>query len=140
MMAGLAKKFVVRQQDLTFRYSRSPGPGGQNVNKLNTKVTVLFDAAGCGRLTAAQKSRILKKLAARATKDGIIRVVSHRYRTQKDNRRAAVRRLNELLQQALARQPIRKKTKTPHWARQERLEKKKRRSRLKQQRSALTDY
>ncbi len=125
----------IREEGLVFKYSRSGGPGGQNVNKVNTRVTVFFDVAGARGFSDSQKRRILKRLATRANKNGVVRVVSQRYRTQRANREAAVERLGELLGEALKKKAVRKKTKVPEYARQKRLEEKKRRSLLKRQRA-----
>ncbi len=126
----------IREEGLVFKYSRSGGPGGQNVNKVNTRVTVFFDVVGASGFSDSQKRRILKQLATRANKNGVVRVVSQRYRTQRANREAAVERLGELLGEALKKKAVRKKTKVPEYARQKRLEEKKRRSLLKRQRAA----
>lgn len=128
-------KIQIRREDLSFKFSRSAGPGGQNVNKVNTRVTVLFDLAGCDSFSESQKIRILRKLSTRVNKDGRIRVVSQKHRTQKANRLAAIERLKELLAKALERKPARKKTVVPKAAKEKRLAEKKRRSRLKQQRA-----
>jgi ribosome-associated protein len=125
----------ILEDELVFRFSRGGGPGGQNVNKVNTRVTVRFDAANSGSFSDEQKGQILKRLASRADKDGVIRVVSQRYRTQKANREAAVERLEELLRGALKKKAVRKKTRVPEAAKRERLEKKKRRGFLKRQRA-----
>ena len=125
----------ILSEELVFKHSRSSGPGGQNVNKVNTRVTVLLDVAGSSGFTEWQKKRILKRLSSRATKEGVVRVVSQRYRTQKANRRAAVERLAELLSEALKNKPIRKKTRIPAHTKQHRLEQKRHQSRLKGQRS-----
>jgi ribosome-associated protein len=133
-MIEITKDILVSEDELVFRASRSGGPGGQNVNKLNTRVTLFFDVAGCDALSDIQKRRILARLSTRADKNGIIRVVSQKFRTQKANRRAAIERLQELLRGALKTKPLRKKTKVPERARLRRLEEKKRRSLLKKQR------
>ncbi len=125
----------IKEEELVFKYSRSGGPGGQNVNKVNTRVTVFFDVAGARGFSDSQKRLILKRLVTRANKHGVVRVVSQRYRTQKANREAAVERLGELLGEALKKRAVRKKTKVPEYARQKRLEEKKRRSLLKRQRA-----
>ncbi len=139
-MIEITKDTVIGDENIVFRYSRSAGPGGQNVNKVNTRVTALFDVANCTALTEKQKRRILRNLATRATKQRVIRVVSQRHRTQKANRNAALERLTELLRAALKTRPVRKKTKVPAWARQKRLDQKKRRSLLKKQRTDEVDY
>ncbi|MHC4159227.1 MAG: alternative ribosome rescue aminoacyl-tRNA hydrolase ArfB [Planctomycetota bacterium] len=131
----------IPQENLVFKYSRSGGPGGQNVNKVNTRVTLFFDAANCESFSDGQKQLILRRLATRANKDGVIRVVCQRYRTQRANREAAVERLSELLREALKKRAVRKKTKVPKYAREKRLEEKKRRGALKKQRTfSAKDY
>jgi len=135
IMIEIGSGIFISEDELVFKFSRSGGPGGQNVNKVNTRVTVLFDAARTKSLSDVQKERILKRLATRADKNGVIRVVSQRYRTQKANRKAAVERLEELLREALKKRVVRKKTKVPEAAKRRRLERKRRRSLLKKQRT-----
>ena len=134
-MIEIKKNLSIGEDELVFKFSRSGGPGGQNVNKLNTRVTLFFDVANTISFSDEQKKQILKRLATRADKDGVIRVVSQKYRTQKANRRVAIERLVELLREALRKKPVRKKTKVPEWAKQRRLEEKKRRGMLKRQRA-----
>ena len=134
-MIEIKNDIIISENELVFKFSRSSGPGGQNVNKVNTRVTLLFDLANSTNLSDIQKKRILKQLAGRTGKNGIIRVVSQRHRTQKANRRAAIERLQKLLSLAMETKPIRKKTKVPGSAKRQRLEEKKRRSILKQQRA-----
>jgi ribosome-associated protein len=126
----------ISEDRLSFRYSRSSGPGGQNVNKLNTRVTLFFDIANCPDLSDSQKKRILSKLATRVDKNGVLRVVCQKYRTQNANRRAAVEKLKLLITSALKRKQPRQKTSVPKWSNQERLEQKKRRSRIKKLRTS----
>ena len=114
---------------------RSSGSGGQNVNKVNTRVTLFFDAANCATLSDTQKQRILTKLAGRADKNGVIRVVSQKHRTQKANRSTATERLTGLLAEALKTPRRRKKTRIPASVNRKRLEEKKRRGALKRLRS-----
>ncbi|MHC4394684.1 MAG: alternative ribosome rescue aminoacyl-tRNA hydrolase ArfB [Planctomycetota bacterium] len=135
MKVKINDRTFIRGDSLIFRFSRSSGPGGQNVNKVNTRVTVFFDVAGSESFSQVQKKQILKQLATRADKNGVIRVVSQKYRTQKANRAVAVERLVELLRGALEKKAVRKKTVVPKKARRKRLEEKKRRSMLKQQRA-----
>jgi ribosome-associated protein len=125
----------ISEEKLVFKFSRSGGPGGQNVNKVNTRVTVFFDVAGTRSFSDEQKKRILKRLSTRADKNGVIRVVCQRYRTQKANRQGAVERLRELLREALRKRRVRKKTAVPAYARRKRLAEKKKRGLLKKQRA-----
>jgi len=138
-MSRIKRAIRIPENELVFKMSRSSGPGGQNVNKVNTKVTLFFDVIHSSGLTDIQKHRILETLAARANKDGVIRVVSQRHRSQKANRTTAVERLGELLTTALRTRPVRKKTVPTRAAAQRRLENKKKRSFLKQQRAEKFD-
>ena len=124
----------IDEDELTFRTSRSGGPGGQNVNKVSTKVTVFFDVKNSPSLSAQQKRRILSTLATRADKLGVVRVTSQKHRTQQANRQAAVERLIDLIADALTPKKIRKETKVPRRVKQQRLEEKHRRSETKQRR------
>jgi len=134
-MIDITDDIFIRDDELFFKASRSGGPGGQNVNKVNTRITLLFDVSNCESFSDVQKRRILSRLSTRADKNGLIRVASQRFRTQKANRRAAVERLQQLLAEALKTRPVRKKTRIPYAAKKRRLEEKRRRSLLKQQRA-----
>ena len=127
----------IPEDRLKFRFSRSSGPGGQNVNKVNTRITVFFDVKNCEEFTESQKRRILEKLHTRASKQGVVRVSSQKHRSQKQNRDAAMEKLRELLDDALRRKPKRRKTRKPKWAKEKRLAEKKLRSKLKQQRGKV---
>jgi ribosome-associated protein len=137
-MIEIRKGRFISEDDVIFKFSRSSGPGGQNVNKVNTRVTVFLDVAGRESFSESEKKRILKRLATRADKNGVVRVVSQKYRTQRANREAALKRLAELLKGALEVRPIRKKTKVPEAVKRRRLEQKKQRSMLKKQRMKIT--
>ena len=136
-MIRLTDDLVISDDDVVYRFSRSAGPGGQNVNKLNTRVTLLFNLTGCRGLTDEQKKRLLSRLSGRISDDGFLKVVSQRHRTQSANRRSALHRLAELLEAALKEMPVRKQTAVPHTAKQKRLRRKRRRSELKQLRKPV---
>ena len=139
VMIHIGDKVFIRQAELAFKYSRSAGPGGQNVNKVNTRVTVFFDVACSDGLIAEQKKLILRRLSTRADKNGVVRVASQRFRTQKANKQAAVERLCELLAGALKRKPVRIKTKVPRRVKQKRLDAKKRHGLVKRMRRPITN-
>ncbi len=121
--------------EFSFSYARSRGPGGQNVNKVNTRATLLFDVQGTHSLTNRQKDRIRAKLGNRITKDGYLRVVSMRHRTQAANRRAAIRRFYELIALTLHETKIRRPTIPSVRVRRRRLEDKRKRGQQKRLRS-----
>jgi ribosome-associated protein len=120
---------------ITFGFSRSSGPGGQNVNKVNTRVTVFFDLALCTDFSEAHKARIRKKLATRCSQAGVVRVASQKYRTQLENRQAALARLRELIEGALAQPKKRIKTRVSKSMKRKRLDQKKQRGQLKRERT-----
>lgn len=135
-MVHVLDDLEIPDEDLTFTTSRSSGPGGQNVNKLSTRVTLLFDVEGSPSLSAQQRQLLRERLAGRINRDGVLRVVSQRHRTQLANREAAVARFNELVRSALREPPERIPGAVSEQAREKRLEEKHRRSRTKRERTA----
>jgi len=128
--AGLA----IPEGELSFAASRSGGPGGQNVNKVATRITLAFDVAGSPSLTDEQKALIRTRLATRISREGVLRVVSQRHRTQGGNRRAALERFIELLRGALAEEVPRVPTRPHRASRDRRVASKKLHARLKESR------
>lgn len=124
---------------ITVHTSRSPGPGGQNVNKLNTRVTLLFDVVACTVLSDAQKTRIRESLKTRISRDGLLRIVSSRHRTQNRNRVATQTRLIELLTEATRQKRLRRPTKPTIASRHRRLAAKRQRGEVKQRRRPSFD-
>ncbi len=120
--------------ELSFAFSRSGGPGGQNVNKTNTRVTLSFDVGVSPSLTDAERTRIRGALGRRIAGDGVLRIHSSRHRTQLANRQACVERLVDLLAGALAPRKVRRPTRIPAAARRRRLEDKLRLSARKRDR------
>jgi ribosome-associated protein len=135
-MIEIAKGAEIDERSLVFHASRSSGPGGQNVNKVSTRMTVSFDVSACLTLSDEQKSRILHRLKNRISSEGHLQVSCQDYRSQPANRQAAVERLIDLIRAALAKNLPRKPTKTPYRAKAKRLETKARRSATKRLRSS----
>ncbi len=139
-MIEVNDRISIPESEFTFTFSKSGGPGGQNVNKVNTRATLLFDVKNSLSLTEEQKELILDRLEGRINRYSILRVISHRHRTQGENRDAAMARFVELLRFALEKRTVRKKTKVPFITRQMRLEEKKRRSDVKRDRGKAGDF
>lgn len=124
-------RLAIPESELTFRFSRSSGPGGQHVQKSDTRVELLFDVARSPSLSDEQRGRILERLASQIDGDGVLRVVSSATRSQLENREEAVQRFQALLAGALRVRKRRKPTQPSAAAREARLAEKKVRSQHK---------
>ena len=98
----VTEELSIPLSELQLVFSGSTGPGGQNVNRVATRVTVRFDVAGSPSLSEEHKQQIRSRLSTRMDKHGVLRIVSQKHRSQDANRQAAVERLQELLREALA--------------------------------------
>jgi ribosome-associated protein len=127
---GLPAGLVVPAGELTERFSRSSGPGGQSVNTTDSRVTLSWDVARSEVLAESQRAALLQRLASRLT-DGVISLNAAEHRTQFANRVAARGRLAALVSAALVPTAARRATRPSHAARQARLDAKRRRSELK---------
>ena len=130
-MPGLS----IPENEISFTASRSGGPGGQNVNKVSSKVTLAFDVRQSTALSDDQRSRIMAKLSTRINKEGILQIVSQRTRSQEMNRVDALERFTDLLRRALTPRQARVKTRVPGSVKQQRIDEKKKRGITKQARS-----
>lgn len=124
--------------ELTWRFSRSSGPGGQHVNTTDTRVELTWSLDDTTALTPAQKELAASRLRSRLV-DGTITVVSSRYRSQHRNREAARVRLEELVARAIVPPKPRRDTRPTKASVQRRLDAKKRRSDVKRSRRARWD-
>lgn len=126
--------------EIRFETSRSSGPGGQHVNKVESRVAVLFDVHSSTALSAEQKGLIRSHLSTRMSKRGILRVVAQKHRSQAANRKEVIERFAGLLRDALEPATPRRTTKVPGMEKRRRLEDKKRRSEVKQKRRSPVDW
>ena len=125
----------IPEGELEFAVSRSGGPGGQNVNKVSTRVTLRFDLERSSALNPEQRKRIRAKLHTRINKDGVLQVTSQRTRSQELNREDAVARFVELIRAALREEKPRVKTRATRGSQEERLREKQKRTKVKQLRA-----
>ncbi len=137
-MIKIKEGILIGEDELSFTFSRSSKPGGQNVNKISSRVTLLFDVANSPSLSAEHKNQIMTRLRTRINKYGVLRVIAQRHRRQAANREAAVERFVELLQETLKPVKARKKTRISLASKKRRLNGKKLRSRRKYERAKPT--
>lgn len=134
---GIPYGLTIPAEELTERFSRSSGPGGQGVNTTDSRVELSFDVAGSTALSDAQRERALVALSGRLVA-GVLTLTASEQRSQRQNRTAARARLVHLLSEALAPPaPPRRPTKPGRGARQRRLDIKKQRSQIKAGRAAV---
>jgi len=136
-------EFSVNIPDLSsefqFLTSRSSGPGGQNVNKVNSKVELRFDIRNSSLLSDDQKEILLIKLATKITSEGILSVVSQRDRSQLSNKEDAIEKLYLLIEKALKPVKPRKNTRPTKGSVERRLTTKRIKAEIKQNRQKFDD-
>lgn len=131
----IRRDLTIDEAEIDIAATRSSGPGGQHVNKSETKVVLSFDIAHSRSLSPEQKDRLRMALGHRMTHDGRLRLASQRHRSRALNEREVRHRFADLIRRGLETAPPRRATGVPRSQRRRRLEAKRRRSRIKQLRS-----
>ncbi|WP_308800192.1 alternative ribosome rescue aminoacyl-tRNA hydrolase ArfB [Agromyces silvae] len=122
---------TIPESELSWRFSRSSGPGGQSVNTADSRAELVWDVAGSAALSPLQRERILERLSGRIV-DGVLTIAASEHRAQVRNREAARDRLVALVTDAVQPPaPARRPTKPGRGAKERRLEATKRRTEVK---------
>ena len=130
----LSHSLKIQIAELQFKTSRSGGPGGQNVNKLETRVEVLFDIANSPSIPEYIRQRLLSNLTSQLDSSGIMHVIAQDTRSQWKNKHLAIERLTDILKSALIVRRKRVATKPTHTSREIRIRSKKARGQTKRMR------
>jgi len=133
-MIRVTPAISIDEREIEESFVRASGPGGQNVNKLATAVQLRFDVRRSPALPDDVRARLERLAGTRLTRDGVLVIIAQRHRTQARNREDARARLLDLIRRAAVAPRKRRPTRPTAASRERRVETKKRRARLKQQR------
>jgi ribosome-associated protein len=138
-MIWITPNIAIDENEIGESFIRSPGPGGQNVNKVASAVQLRFDVRASKSLPAAVRARLERLAGSRLTRDGVLILVARDHRSQERNRQEALDKLIELIRRAAIAPVPRRKTKPTFGSKQRRLESKGRRAKIKNLRRLGSD-
>ena len=133
-MVEVTSKISIPENELSYDFVRSSGPGGQNINKVATAVQLRFDVAHTPSLPEAARNRLMRLAGKRMTSEGVLVIEAKRYRSQDKNRQDALERLVNLVRKAAEKPKTRRKTTISKSQKEQRLQLKRRHSQLKSSR------
>ncbi|MFZ6027558.1 MAG: alternative ribosome rescue aminoacyl-tRNA hydrolase ArfB [Chloroflexota bacterium] len=138
-MIVIAPHINIPENELQFSAVQASGPGGQNVNKVATAVQLRYDVAHSPSLPEDVRQRLSKLAGKRISSEGVLVIEARQYRTQEQNRQAAITRLVALIHKAAEKPKVRRATRPTFASRQRRLENKRQRSEIKRLRQHVGD-
>lgn len=136
----ITRRLCIPLGEIDWEFATAGGPGGQHVNRANTKATLCFDVVNSDRLSERQRQIIMKALSGRISKEGVLRVTCGRHRSQSQNREECLERFQTLLHNAFQPEKKRRKTRPSRASKERRIENKKRRSRRKEHRQRPKEW
>jgi ribosome-associated protein len=139
-MISVTPGIALDENEIELSFIRASGPGGQNVNKVATAVQLRFDVLRSPSLPPYVRERLRVLAGKRVSREGVLVITAHRFRSQDQNRRDAVERLVALIQQAAAPRKTRRATRPSRGSRERRLDSKRRHGDIKRGRSAKPDF